>query len=887
MEIFCPNPLCTDRQQSIRAEICTQCHTPLKIAERYLLTEIVRTSPEHINGPQYYWYELFAATSIGEDGNLNSTACRIVKLLAVKEGFAGTEDVINKAHRRFEQEFQLLQAGIPGVCKSYALLAVPRGDGSSVRAIVMERVLGENLEEYLQNRGAIDSQRALRWFHQLLNILQKLHRQGIQHRDIKPSNIIVTGQGLQEQLTLIDLGIAKVPTHTPKTTTLQGSLGYMDPLYISGQRAYRNDSDLYSLGMTMLRLLTGENPEVLGTRHWSEFVQHPPLQPELLKTIDRAIAMDPNRRFRSATQCQRYLQVHSHSYWLKKLQPIGWGILGGAIFPGIIYYELLLLKPSVVALHPICNIKGINCGEESFTIRGDREGNAYQSITQKFQLLSSRKSNDRQEAIDNLSRLWKDYRDPEILIYLNNAKLWVGQSKVYTILVAVPGSDKSDSTLFNIDKSFLHGIAKAQENFNNNPKNKDWKLHVAIIRDELVQPTSPKESEEVRPPTPETIREIAKTIDDNFVGVIGHYSSKNTFKVLFHYAQNGIFVLSPSASRGDLPAADVTADSLEYFARVVSSTKDASHKMVQELEFLARQNGDCGIEIQMISEPADSFSKSFADEFQNDVQSINALIIRQHFQICSDTCNDFKTPKIVDPIKLKPMTIDEIANHLQNPLKPKAENLTCRPKRAIALLPGAYTMTNQSDNMERIAKKIPPGTILVGHSTINDQNFLNYLGKNPELAKNTYITIPWHPLGLISHNTFGKFVAAKSFVNSILTDMKEPWDIQNVNWRLITAADATQAYIAAIQLKQQPKNANRTFRDIIRDPQFRVSDGVSESLAFDGFNRSGLQMATVVKPLPYCQFPQKVATVPLDYRDPQAPDRPALCYRQLQEIPSN
>jgi hypothetical protein len=209
----------------------------------------------------------------------------------------------------------------------------------------------------------------------------------------------------------------------------------------------------------------------------------------------------------------------------------------------------------------------------------------------------------------------------------------------------------------------LHGVARTQENFNNSPNSKDWKLHIAIVRDELVQPSTSQGNQQIQPLANAKVQEIANIIngepaisnffdrsffdqnfyntsipDSNFAGVIGHYSSKKTFRILPQYAQNKIFVMSPSASRADLPAADVTAEHLAYFARVVASTKDASHKMVQELESLARQNSGCGIEIQIVSEPADSFSKSFAEEFQNDVQSTNSLKVRQHFQICSDTC---------------------------------------------------------------------------------------------------------------------------------------------------------------------------------------------------------------------------------------------------------
>jgi serine/threonine-protein kinase len=102
----------------------------------------------------------------------------------------------------------------------------------------------------------------------LLAVLDYLHARGIIHRDIKPSNIILRQE--DSKPVLIDFGIAKEIVNTIvdgggeiTSSIAVGTLGYMPPEQAAGKPVYA--SDLYSLALTAIYLLTGKRPQDLDT----------------------------------------------------------------------------------------------------------------------------------------------------------------------------------------------------------------------------------------------------------------------------------------------------------------------------------------------------------------------------------------------------------------------------------------------------------------------------------------------------------------------------------------------------------------------------------------------------------------------------------------------
>ncbi len=119
--------------------------------------------------------------------------------------------------------------------------------------IVMEYVPGETLETIIATRGALDLPLALDYTCQIANAVEHAHKQGVIHRDLRPANVFVTDRGL---LKVGDFGTSRFLEIAAHGTTVIGSPPYMAPEQFEGRAVFA--SDIYSLGVTMYQMLTGD-----------------------------------------------------------------------------------------------------------------------------------------------------------------------------------------------------------------------------------------------------------------------------------------------------------------------------------------------------------------------------------------------------------------------------------------------------------------------------------------------------------------------------------------------------------------------------------------------------------------------------------------------------
>jgi eukaryotic-like serine/threonine-protein kinase len=175
-------------------------------------------------------------------------------------------------------------------------------------AMVMELVHGETLRD-LRVRTAIPLPHTLAYVAQVLDALAYAHRLGVVHRDIKPSNIMISEGGVVK---LLDFGIAVTGLGSELTRAgyLLGSLNYMSPEQIGGGKAGPR-SDIYSVGVTLYELLTGELP-IKGANNYETMmahINHTPVRPHEISpmvplvisdAVMRALAKDPAQRFATA-----------------------------------------------------------------------------------------------------------------------------------------------------------------------------------------------------------------------------------------------------------------------------------------------------------------------------------------------------------------------------------------------------------------------------------------------------------------------------------------------------------------------------------------------------------------------------------------------------------
>jgi serine/threonine-protein kinase len=121
--------------------------------------------------------------------------------------------------------------------------------------IVMEYVPGETLETIVLTKGALDLGTALDYTCQIANAVEHAHKQGVIHRDLRPANVFVTDKGV---LKVGDFGTSRFLEIAAHGTTVIGSPPYMAPEQFEGRAVFA--SDLYSLGITMYQMLTGNLP---------------------------------------------------------------------------------------------------------------------------------------------------------------------------------------------------------------------------------------------------------------------------------------------------------------------------------------------------------------------------------------------------------------------------------------------------------------------------------------------------------------------------------------------------------------------------------------------------------------------------------------------------
>jgi serine/threonine protein kinase len=125
--------------------------------------------------------------------------------------------------------------------------------------IVMEYLEGEDLREKLNKGQRFSDVDLKQWWNQLVSALNYTHQRGIVHRDIKPGNIFIDAEN---NVKLLDFGIAKVRESISSTQTgaKLGTLLYMSPEQVKDSKNIDYRTDLYSLAVTFVHLITGKKP---------------------------------------------------------------------------------------------------------------------------------------------------------------------------------------------------------------------------------------------------------------------------------------------------------------------------------------------------------------------------------------------------------------------------------------------------------------------------------------------------------------------------------------------------------------------------------------------------------------------------------------------------
>jgi len=188
------------------------------------------------------------------------------------------------------------------------LLGFPTHEGRPL--IVMPFIEGETLEKLLARQGRLSLERALELFCQICEGLACVHEHGVMHRDLKPANILIRSTDGQALLT--DFGIARAVGSERLTLTgmVVGTAEYLSPEQASGSARDDLRGDVYSVGILLYEMLTGQVPfrHVNAAQVLMKQVSAPPPPPRLIvpeltqlveRVILRALAKDPDDRYQT------------------------------------------------------------------------------------------------------------------------------------------------------------------------------------------------------------------------------------------------------------------------------------------------------------------------------------------------------------------------------------------------------------------------------------------------------------------------------------------------------------------------------------------------------------------------------------------------------------
>src|SRR5262245_55804704 len=181
--------------------------------------------------------------------------------------------------------------------------------------IAMEFIAGTTLQEVLNEKRILAADEAIRISRELCKGLDYAHSHGIVHRDVNPANIMRAGTGAVQ---IMDFGIAKAGGSMTSTGQVLGTPNYMSPEQVKG-RELDGRSDLFSFGVILYEMLTGEKPFVGQnvTTIIYKIVNETPIAPRdldvtihpgLSAIVTKLLAKSPDERYQSGAELIRDLE---------------------------------------------------------------------------------------------------------------------------------------------------------------------------------------------------------------------------------------------------------------------------------------------------------------------------------------------------------------------------------------------------------------------------------------------------------------------------------------------------------------------------------------------------------------------------------------------------
>ncbi|MEG3437797.1 serine/threonine-protein kinase [Pannus brasiliensis CCIBt3594] len=292
---LCLNPDCSHKNAPAD-KFCQKCRSKLVLRERYRTIKLIGQGG-------------FGKTFQAVDEDKPSKPYCVIKQFFPSAQGTGT---LQKATELFKEEAIRLDSlgRHPQIPELYAYFTGEDGR----QYLVQEYIEGQNLERELKEEGTFNEAKIRQLLAEILPILEFIHGKQVIHRDIKPENII--RRKADNRLILVDFGAAKLvtPLNRSVTGTVIGSAEYVAPEQGNGKAV--NASDLYSLGVTCIYLLTGSSPFDLFDveEHewvWRQYLINNSVSNELGNILDKLIELGTKKRYQSAGEVLQVMNLQA------------------------------------------------------------------------------------------------------------------------------------------------------------------------------------------------------------------------------------------------------------------------------------------------------------------------------------------------------------------------------------------------------------------------------------------------------------------------------------------------------------------------------------------------------------------------------------------------
>jgi formylglycine-generating enzyme required for sulfatase activity len=292
--IPCLNPACKYINVP-DTKFCIKCGTKLLIQDRYRPLKEIST-------------RVFGQTLLAVDQSISPQSLCVIKQFIFDSGHPHLR---KKAQELFYEEVKQL-----GKLGKHPQIPELFGchEQENRLYLIQEFIEGENLREELDRNGAFSAEQVWQILRELLPVVEFIHDHQVIHRDIKPENII--RRCSDQKLILIDFGAVKQTTITNlrRTGTKIGSPAYQAPEQGMGKAIF--SSDIYSLGVSCLQLLTNMEPFDLYDVHerkfvWRHYLLNNPVADSLGEILDKMTQVIVKQRYQSAQEVMQILSPPS------------------------------------------------------------------------------------------------------------------------------------------------------------------------------------------------------------------------------------------------------------------------------------------------------------------------------------------------------------------------------------------------------------------------------------------------------------------------------------------------------------------------------------------------------------------------------------------------